>query len=213
MENSKLPFADHFSMLRENPKWLVKLIAFLIISFFVSWLTQIATDQTEKLKENGVDQKIIDAQTKFSWGSVISGTIGGFIWSVLIAFVIFLIISKIMKSDVSALSVFSASLSYNIIVQTFALIVVAIQAIAGINTIDYNISSLNIFDKGNMYLSSINLKYVLSAYVIGLYYYFTAKLSKKAAIIWAIVALIVFIGLSLIGVGMGQYFAQMMQNQ
>ncbi|MDK7114321.1 YIP1 family protein [Staphylococcus pettenkoferi] len=213
MENSKLPFADHFSKLRENPKWLVKLIAFLIISFFVSWLTQIATDQTEKLKENGVDQKIIDAQTKFSWGSVISGTIGGFIWSVLIAFVIFLIISKIMKSDVSALSVFSASLSYNIIVQTFALIVVAIQAIAGINTIDYNISSLNIFDKGNMYLSSINLKYVLSAYVIGLYYYFTAKLSKKAAIIWAIVALIVFIGLSLIGVGMGQYFAQMMQNQ
>lgn len=213
MENSKLPFADHFSKLRENPKWLVKLIAFLIISFFVSWLTKIATDQTEKLKENGVDQKIIDAQTKFSWGSVISGTIGGFIWSVLIAFVIFLIISKIMKSDVSALSVFSASLSYNIIVQTFALIVVAIQAIAGINTIDYNISSLNIFDKGNMYLSSINLKYVLSAYVIGLYYYFTAKLSKKAAIIWAIVALIVFIGLSLIGVGMGQYFAQMMQNQ
>ncbi|MDK7283956.1 YIP1 family protein [Staphylococcus pettenkoferi] len=213
MENSKLPFADHFSKLRENPKWLVKLIAFLIISFFVSWLTQIATDQTEKLKENGVDQKIIDAQTKFSWGSVISGTIGGFIWSVLIAFVIFLIISKIMKSDVSALSVFSASLSYNIIVQTFALIVVAIQAIAGINTIDYNISSLNIFDKGNMYLSSINLKYVLSAYVIGLYYYFTAKLSKKAAIIWAIVAIIVFIGLSLIGVGMGQYFAQMMQNQ
>lgn len=213
MENSKLPFADHFSKLRENPKWLVKLIAFLIISFFVSWLTQIATDQTEKLKENGVDQKIIDAQTKFSWGSVISGTIGGFIWSVLIAFVIFLIISKIMKSDVSALSVFSASLSYNIIVQTFALIVVAIQAIAGINTIDYNISSLNIFDKGNMYLASINLKYVLSAYVIGLYYYFTAKLSKKAAIIWAIVALIVFIGLSLIGVGMGQYFAQMMQNQ
>lgn len=213
MENSKSPFADHFSKLRENPKWLVKLIAFLIISFFVSWLTQIATDQTEKLKENGVDQKIIDAQTKFSWGSVISGTIGGFIWSVLIAFVIFLIISKIMKSDVSALSVFSASLSYNIIVQTFALIVVAIQAIAGINTIDYNISSLNIFDKGNMYLSSINLKYVLSAYVIGLYYYFTAKLSKKAAIIWAIVALIVFIGLSLIGVGMGQYFAQMMQNQ
>lgn len=51
MENSKLPFADHFSKLRENPKWLVKLIAFLIISFFVSWLRFTAIDQTKLLKK------------------------------------------------------------------------------------------------------------------------------------------------------------------
>ncbi|CAM2988650.1 YIP1 family protein [Staphylococcus argensis] len=213
MENSKLPFADHFAKLRENPKWLVKLIALIIVSFFASWFTQIAMDQSEILKKMGLDQKDIDAQTQFSWGKVIGGAINGFIWQVLIAFLLFLIISKIMKSNVSGLSVFSAALSYSLIVKTFALIVAAIQAIAGINMAEYDISSLNIFNKGNLYLAAINLQSFLAAYVIGLYYFFTARLSKKSSIIWAIVALIVLIGFGLLMAGMTSLGQQMMQNQ
>ncbi|MCI2804132.1 YIP1 family protein [Staphylococcus pettenkoferi] len=203
MENSKLPFADHFSKLRENPKWLVKLIAFLIISFFVSWLRFTAIDQTKLLKKNDAGQQAIDAYNQFRWPMIIGGAIGNFILLILIAFLIFLVISKIMKSDVSALSIFCASLSYNIIVYTFVLIVFAIQAIAGIDLGEYNIASLNIFDKGNGFLEAINLQYFLSAYVIGLYYYFTAKLSKKSAVIWAIVALIVLIAIGMMNAGNG----------
>ena len=203
MENSKLPFADHFAKLREHPKWLVKLIAFLIISFFVSWLHFIAIDQTKLLKKNDAGQQAIDAYNQFKWPMIIGGAIGNFILLILIAFLIFLVISKIMKSDVSALSIFSASLSYNIIVYTFVLIVFAIQAIAGIDLGEYNIASLNIFDKGNGFLEAINLQYFLSAYVIGLYYYFTAKLSKKSAVIWAIVALIVLIAIGMMNAGNG----------
>ncbi|MCY1568652.1 YIP1 family protein [Staphylococcus pettenkoferi] len=201
MENSKLPFADHFAKLREHPKWLVKLIAFLIISFFVTWLGSIATDQTKMLKKSGADQQAIDTYNQFHWPMIIGVTIGNFIWLTLIAFLIFLVISKIMKSDVPALSIFSASLSYNIIVYTFVLIVNAIQAIAGIDMGEYNISSLNIFDKGNGFLGAIKLQHFLAAYVIGLYYYFTAKLSKKSAVIWAIVALIVLIAIGMMNAG------------
>ena len=165
MENSKLPFADHFAKLREHPKWLVKLIAFLIISFFVSWLHFIAIDQTKLLKKNDAGQQAIDAYNQFKWPMIIGGAIGNFI------------------------------------VYTFVLIVFAIQAIAGIDLGEYNIASLNIFDKGNGFLEAINLQYFLSAYVIGLYYYFTAKLSKKSAVIWAIVALIVLIAIGMMNAG------------
>ncbi|MCU5746666.1 YIP1 family protein [Staphylococcus sp. SQ8-PEA] len=212
MENSKLPLADHFASLRERPKWLVKLIALLIISFFASWFAQIATDVTEQLKKMGVDHKTIETQSQFSWGKVIGGTLSSCIFSVLIAFVLFLIISKIMKSEVSPLSIFSAALSYSLIIQSFALIVAAIQAMAGINMAEQTISSLSIFDKGNPFLSAIDLKSFIAAYLIGLYYFFTARLSKKASITWAIVALIVLIGVSLIGAGFNHLIQEGMQN-
>ena len=32
---SNLPFVDHFRKIRQNPKWLVKLIIFIVLTFYL----------------------------------------------------------------------------------------------------------------------------------------------------------------------------------
>jgi len=49
-KTSDLPLLNHFSKLRENPKWIVKLIIFTILSFISLLLTNYITDNTEILK-------------------------------------------------------------------------------------------------------------------------------------------------------------------
>lgn len=197
-KTSDLPLVNHFSKLRENPKWIVKLIIFTILSFISLLLTNYITDNTEILKKAGLDSSQIEQQNEMDIGTLIGQTVGGVIFGLLIIFLIFLIVSKIMKSDARAIHIFSASISYLIITTAFSIIVYGIQALFGLTLPDTQIDSLNVFDKGNQYLSVFNLSSLLSAYLIFAVYYGTSKLSKKASIIWAIVALIVTIGLGLI---------------
>ncbi|MCD2477693.1 YIP1 family protein [Mammaliicoccus lentus] len=197
-KTSDLPLLNHFSKLRENPKWIVKLIIFTILSFISLLLTNYITDNTEILKKAGLDSSQIEQQNEMDIGTLIGQTVGGVIFGLLIIFLIFLIVSKIMKSDARAIHIFSASISYLIITTAFSIIVYGIQALFGLTLPDTQIDSLNVFDKGNQYLSVFNLSSLLSAYLIFAVYYGTSKLSKKASIIWAIVALIVTIGLGLI---------------
>ena len=77
--------------------------------------------------------------------------------------------------------------------------VALIQWIAGLSPTDYNIASLNVFDKGNQMLGAFNLQTLISAYVFGIMLFATNRLSKKASIIWAIAYIIVSIGFALIG--------------
>lgn len=86
------------------------------------------------------------------------------------------------------------------------LIVSLIQFIAGIDLLDYNIGSLNIFDKGNQSLASVNLVNLVNTYVVFIVLYATSRLSGKASIILAIVYAILAMGFSLIG-GLMQLFA------
>ncbi|WP_416349927.1 YIP1 family protein [Mammaliicoccus lentus] len=197
-KTSDLPLVNHFSKLRENPKWIVKLIIFTILSFISLLFTNYITDNTEILKKAGLDSSQIEQQNEMDIGTLIGQTVGGVIFGLLIIFLIFLIVSKIMKSDARAIHIFSASISYLIITTAFSIIVYGIQALFGLTLPDTQIDSLNVFDKGNQYLSVFNLSSLLSAYLIFAVYYGTSKLSKKASIIWAIVALIVTIGLGLI---------------
>ncbi|MBF0841176.1 YIP1 family protein [Staphylococcus lentus] len=197
-KTSDLPLLNHFSKLRENPKWIVKLIIFTILSFISLLLTNYITDNTEILKKAGLDSSQIEQQNEMDIGTLIGQTVGGVIFGLLIIFLIFLIISKIMKSDARAIHIFSASISYLIITTAFSIIVYGIQALFGLTLPDTQIDSLNVFDKGNQYLSVFNLSGLLSAYLIFAVYYGTSKLSKKVSIIWAIVALIVTIGFGLI---------------
>lgn len=198
IETSDLPFVDHFSKLRENPKWIVKLIILTILSFISLLLTNYITDNTEILKKAGLNPSQIEQQNEMNIGTLIGQTVGGVIFGLLFIFLIFLIVSKIMKSDARPIHIFSASISYLIVTTAFSIIIFGIQALFGLTLPDTQIDSLNIFDKGNQYLSVFNLSGLLSAYLIFAVYYGTSKLSKKASIIWAIVALIVTIGFGLI---------------
>ncbi|MFI3134873.1 YIP1 family protein, partial [Staphylococcus warneri] len=150
----------------------------------------------------GLSQSEIDKQNQFNVATFIGQSIGAIIFGILITFVIFLVISKIMKSDASAIQIFSATISYSIITVVFTIIVYGIQALFGLTIPETHLDSLNVFDKGNNYLVPFSLSNLLSAYLIFAVYFGTSKLSKKASIIWAVVALVLTIGFGLIGAGM-----------
>ncbi|MBY6179472.1 YIP1 family protein [Staphylococcus warneri] len=199
---SNLPFVDHFRKIRQNPKWLVKLIIFIVLTFVSMALALNITDNTKALKQAGLSQSEIDKQNQFNVATFIEQSIGAIIFGLLITFVIFLVISKIMKSDASAIQIFSATISYSIITVVFTIIVYGIQALFGLTIPETQLDSLNVFDKGNNYLVPFSLSNLLSSYLIFAVYFGTSKLSKKASIIWAVVALVLTIGFGLIGAGM-----------
>lgn len=130
----------------------------------------------------------------------------GALFSLLLTFVVILIITKIVKSETKASSIFSAACSFKMITLIVTLIVSLIQFIAGIDLLDYDISSLNIFDKGNQGLASVNLINLVNTYVVFIILYATSRLSGKASIILAIVYAILAMGFSLVG-GLMQLFA------
>lgn len=199
METSKLPLAQHFSNLRTNPKWTLKLLIAIVVVILSTIITSSLIDYDTLFKDTGLSGQELE-QTKAigQITGVISGIVGGII-GIGITFVIFLLISKIMKSDASAKSIFSATLSYTVITSVIGLIVILIQWIAGLSPTDYVITSLNIFDKGNSFLSAFNLQTLIGAYVFGVMLLATNRFSKKSAIIWSIVYLIILVGFALIG--------------
>ncbi|MEP9819648.1 YIP1 family protein [Staphylococcus sp. mip270_02] len=199
METSKLPLAQHFSNLRTNPKWTLKLLIAIVVVILSTIITSSLIDYDTLFKDTGLSGQELE-QTKAI--GQITGIIGGIVGGIIgigITFVIFLLISKIMKSDASAKSIFSATLSYTVITSVIGLIVILIQWIAGLSPTDYVITSLNIFDKGNSFLSAFNLQTLIGAYVFGVMLLATNRFSKKSAIIWSIVYLIILVGFALIG--------------
>ncbi|NQD98000.1 YIP1 family protein [Staphylococcus xylosus] len=199
METSKLPLAQHFSNLRTNPKWTLKLLIAIVVVILSTIITSSLIDYDTLFKDTGLSGQELE-QTKAI--GQITGIIGGIVGGIIgigITFVIFLLISKIMKSDASAKSIFSATLSYTVITSVIGLMVILIQWIAGLSPTDYVITSLNIFDKGNSFLSAFNLQTLIGAYVFGVMLLATNRFSKKSAIIWSIVYLIILVGFALIG--------------
>ncbi|MBF7025413.1 YIP1 family protein [Staphylococcus kloosii] len=199
MEESNLLFAKHFASLRTKPKWGLKLVLAIVVAILTAVISTFTVDYS-KISQ-GTDMSGAQSQQLESMTKII-GLIGGSIGAVImigVMFLIFLVIAKIMKSDASAKSIFSATLSFTLITSTVALVVILIQWIAGLSANDYNLTSLNIFDKGNPWLGVFNLQTVLGAYVFGIMLFATNHFSKKAAWIWAIAYLVISVGFGLIG--------------
>lgn len=199
METSKLPLAQHFSNLRANPKWSLKLLIAIVVVVLTTLISNSLTDYDTLFKDSGLSGQELEQSKAIGQ---ISGLIGGIVGGIIgigILFVIFLLISKIMKSDASAKSIFSATLSYTVITSVIGLIVIVIQWIAGLSPLDYSLTSLNIFDKGNSFLGVFDLQTLIGAYVFGVMLLGTNRFSKKSALIWSIVYLVIVIGFALIG--------------
>lgn len=198
MAKSNLPLAQHFSNLRKNPKWGLKLVITILILLITSIISTISIDYRKMYRDMNLSSQQLDQMESFA---KITGLIGGSLASIIgigIAFLIFLIISKIMKSDADAKTIFSATLSYSIITSVIALIVALIQFLTGLSPMDYNITSLNIFDKENKFLEVFDLQTFIGAYIFGIMLFETNNLNEKGSLIWSIFYLIIFIGLSLI---------------
>ncbi|MDG0826468.1 YIP1 family protein [Staphylococcus equorum] len=199
METSKLPLVSHFSELRNKPKWVLKLILTIVVMTLSAVIGSLAIDYNELYKDAGMTGTELEQAKMFGQiGGAIAGVFGAIV-SIGITFVIFLLISKIMKSDANGKPIFSATLSYILITGIIALIVILIQWIAGLSPTDYSITSLNIFDKGNNILAAFNLQTFIGAYVFGIMLFATNNMSKKASILWSIIYIVIFVGFGLIG--------------
>lgn len=196
MEQSKLPFYQHFSSIRENPKWGLKFFITLVLSSLTSILSAMSLDYDKMYKAEGMSPTEIEQAKTFSHIIIfISTPIMSAIF-IGIVFLIVLAISKSMSSDANVKTILSGTLSYLLISCAVGFVVMLIQWFAGLSPDDYSITSLNIFDKGNMILGIFDLQFLLSAYLFGLMLYATIHLSKKPAIFWTIIYITVSIAIT-----------------
>ncbi len=203
LENSSIPFVNHFSKLRENPKWLVKLLILIVLAIITAFVSYFATKDSLLSQTNGQMNSGV-----YLIITIITGFFG-MLFNAGIVFVIFLVISKIFKSDAKGSSIFSAALSYSIIINAFSLIIIIIQLLFGLSILEYKLDSLNIFAKDNKYLMAISLTNLLKAFLTGVVYYSTSRLSKKTSIILGIVALVLLVGFGIISGASGQSMPNM----
>ena len=198
MKHSNLLFAPTLNNYRERPKWLLNMILVIILSVDSIWITSITNDLTADLKEAGLSETEINQMSTFTTVFAYIGGILAPIIGIAFSFLIFLIISKIMKSDVKASSLFAAATFVKLITIIFNLIVIVIIAIVGLDPVKYSITSLAVFNQSNDYLGVFDLSTLLTAYLFGVVLYATSRFKGKTAIIWTVIYFVVVIGIGLI---------------
>ncbi|MCI2894651.1 MULTISPECIES: hypothetical protein [Staphylococcus] len=206
MNKINLPFKNHFSKLYTNPKWTIRLCLVLLLSIICALLNKSLTDYSESFKKIGMSQSEINDIQGINWlTDSFQGLIQGFL-NTFIIFIIFLTISRIMKSKVSTLSVWAASISYMLITLIIKFIVLVIQKIFGLAVTTVKITSLNIFKPGDFYLGVMDLQLFFKVLLIGIIYYYTFQFSKKATFNWSLIALIVLLFTGLLGAYISNIF-------
>lgn len=68
----------------------------------------------------------------------------------------------------------------------------------GLSTNDYTLTSLNILDKGNRILETINLQYLIGAYIFGVMLFGTNNLTKSKSIVMATIYLVIIVDFNMI---------------
>ncbi|EKU50053.1 YIP1 family protein [Staphylococcus massiliensis] len=202
MKDEKLVLSHEFGQCRENPKWPLKLLTYIVLAAISVFLSIQATDfgkALEKMSQPGTEGTINEDFLKIS---TIVGAVFGLLFSILIYWLIFLIIASIVRSQAKKRSLFAATLLFLVISTAFSLIINLIQLIFGLDPQDVNISSLNIFDPGNNILKALSLQTLLQSYLFGLVIYKVIGMSGKAATIFGLVFFVISVLLGMLG-GLG----------
>lgn len=182
MVKTNLPLFQHFEDLRNHPTWKVKAILMMVVTLIHAFLLKIDTDNTTLLEGFGYSKQDIEEFHQIHWFADTMSSLMGVLISFLFTFVVFMMFSKLLHSDVSAQTILSASFSHSLIVTTVALVFVCIQLIFHLPFPTYNITSLNIFLPGNMYLAAFDVQTIFKGYVTFIVYYATSRLSLRAAL-------------------------------
>lgn len=198
MENKSPLFLNTFKSLRDNPKWKINLLILILISIITSYIISQNTNFHTYFKDMSLSGSQLKQAQKFVTIGVYLNNILGILLTILCMFIVFLIISKIMESDVKKISLFSASILFNLINSSIVLVIVLIQWGVGLDLNNYNLTSLNIFDKGSKFLAIFDLKLLIKGYLFGIVMYSTCLLNKKISIIYAFSYIIVILVFSIL---------------
>lgn len=201
MEHSNLILGSTFSKFREQPKWVLNLIIWIIIVVASVWLSFSFSNITEQITQKNPNADMDQVKAILGPVQIISGIVGT-LFTLLFSWLIVLAIARIFKSDVRKRSIFAGTLFALLISSSIALVVILIQIIVGLDLIQYKITSLNIFDKGNKILGAFDLQTFISGYLFTLLLYKTCRLSGKVSIIFGVVFVVLSIVFPLIGAAM-----------
>lgn len=199
MKKSNFVLAETFYKFREKPKWLVNMILSIVLELIIVWILMSTTSESGTLtEEQGISDPNNEMLTNFV--KVLEYIIPGLsvILGIVMSSIIFLIISKLMKSDVKVSSLFAATTLITLLFTIIDLIVVSIQALFKLDPEQYSITSLAVFDQDNIYLGVFDLGILIEGYLIAILLYETSRLSGKASIIWSVVMVVISIIISLI---------------
>ncbi|MBA8779729.1 hypothetical protein HR080_10325 [Staphylococcus schleiferi subsp. coagulans] len=197
MVKTKLPLFQHFENLRDYPTWKVKSFLLILITVIYSLILKYDTDNTELLEGFGYSKQDIEEIHQIHWLNDVSSSLMGGVISFLFTFVVFMMISKLLNSDVTPKTILSASLSHSLIVTTVSLVVIVIQLALHLPAPAYIITSLNIFLPGNTYLAAFDLQTIFKGYVTFIVYYATSRLSFRASLILGILTIVLIVLLAL----------------
>ena len=199
MKKSNFVLAETFYKFREKPKWLVNMILSIVLELIIVWILMSTTSESGTLtEEQGISNPNNEMLTNFV--KVLEYIIPGLsvILGIVMSSIIFLIISKLMKSDVKVSSLFAATTLITLLFTIIDLIVVSIQALFKLDPEQYSITSLAVFDQDNIYLGVFDLGILIEGYLIAILLYETSRLSGKVSIIWSVVMVVISIIISLI---------------
>ncbi|MCD2476962.1 hypothetical protein ACQUFT_01025 [Mammaliicoccus lentus] len=175
------------------------MILSIVLELIIVWILMSTTSESGTLtEEQGISDPNNEMLTNFV--KVLEYIIPGLsvILGIVMSSIIFLIISKLMKSDVKVSSLFAATTLITLLFTIIDLIVVSIQALFKLDPEQYSITSLAVFDQDNIYLGVFDLGILIEGYLIAILLYETSRLSGKASIIWSVVMVVISIIISLI---------------
>ncbi|WP_240507201.1 hypothetical protein [Staphylococcus cornubiensis] len=197
MDKNNWPFFYSFYRKRASTKWgfnLLIAIMFAMLSALLS--SQLLTNEKSLNSIEGIDQNTLFLMIRIF--STIAGGISAII-STLVIFVLSLMFTKIFKTKPRVKSLFSGSILLVLIVNTVTLIAIIIQFLFGLNPKDYNILSLNIFNRGNDILGAFDFKLIIQSYLFILLLNATGKLSIKISTVVSLILFIFLLIINLIG--------------
>ncbi|CAD7358793.1 MULTISPECIES: hypothetical protein [Staphylococcus] len=168
-----------------------------MITVIYSLILKYDTDNTELLEGFGYSKQDIEEIHQIHWLTDVSSSLMGGVISFLFTFVVFMMISKFLNSDVTPKTILSASLSHSLIVTTVSLVVIVIQLALHLPAPAYIITSLNIFLPGNTYLAAFDVQTIFKGYVTFIVYYATSRLSLRASLILGLLTIVLIVLLAL----------------
>lgn len=170
-----------FDDLRSEPNLFKYLFLFVIVGVVASFINlQMIDFETVIGKiDSSEDMEFVVTSTKVFMGIMYILTA---FFSIIVYFIGFLILSKILNTSVRYVSIFSATIFMNLCTGIVGLIGLIVQFAFNIPLEEYNVLSLDFLDSNNSFLSSINLSLLTQTYFLYLVLYSTMKISKKTSL-------------------------------
>ncbi|PCF50271.1 hypothetical protein [Staphylococcus delphini] len=182
MKTNHLIFGDYFETVANKKRWGLKLLMVLTIVLLSSILTVSMMDFTELNKSTDLNASEENSVVLFAKIFIIFISLFTVLFSIVFHYFFFLILARLTHNKLKPLSIISLTISMQLVIVLLSLIGIVFQFVFDISIEDYNLLSLNIFDKGNSFLGNINFTLFMQSYLVFVILFKNIEMSAKTCI-------------------------------